>query len=555
MQSVQTPGSATRVDGEHTADLAVQVLRVLRHDQLTAAMESAIQKARECDVEGLASIVEEAAARVKTARLALGLPEHEYPSPLRNSLRAEHLRYNSGDGSDGSDSLSSEGNVIRFVESLFNNNDSIGSSNGSDMQSISVGNVEHVQNYEDQMNANNQNGNIDGNAVDEGSASISEAQFTAETVYDLLKPGHRFEGTIKIPVGREEEEAASLDPRQTFGGRTAYVVEILRSFKDEVGQQRFLVRHAAHGDEQVCVLTCQGDNSLAFNDFETLCQGVADPKELTLQGKVCQLQHGLEEFPIDGENGVHTFHLKLDQDAARCQALRAKLREELEIFSLTYSIYRVLDLERNMHNFERGWANFSYLPTDEVCSAFQDLMSTLNAMLLRQADLLDKLTFRSSQDKEETLKNLARHGLNRQENHATCDGLVKFTVMLLNSVLSWVSRRDPLKADIIRNRALHTQHRSSRSFDRFDRALRAAEMRVPLDHLELRQVSPKDLPSGANSTCCICLEELSNDTGILLPPICNHALHKNAQRGGTLFVILVRNAVESLYYLDRRCIL
>jgi len=314
---------------------------------------------------------------------------------------------------------------------------------------------------------------------------------------ELLQPGAVFQGTIKIPVPEQEESGG-------FGQRVPYSLRVERSFKDEFGGEAILIEHSAHEDEQMCVLTTSGQR-IAFNDYETICKGSAFPEQKSLRGVVKQLQYGMEGFALEGRESVHTFELELNRIAkgelqeAREAAVRVR---NLYAFAIAFCYAYKSPSLYVLGTFEAIKSHVNL----ELCNSCFRLLSELNAMMLRQANALDKITFQDEREKVRMLEHLRNEGVDRAKIHSACDALMLLSFPIMYPVIRREDQQEAANQMCLNQRRLRL--RANLCFDRFDKALRSAETRVPLIKILAQCVEPGNFK---NETCCICLDPLSEE--------------------------------------------
>jgi hypothetical protein len=435
----------------------------------------------------------------------------------------------------------------------------------------------------------------DGASVRSSPASLAE----------LLQPGRRFTGSIKIPV------EANYDGAGGFGERTAYYLEVVRALEPQGGAESesagagagegegegegedegdlFLVRHGAHDDEQVCVLSVPsaeqasgsprhgvaggsprpgagpGEVPVMFSDLETICLGSAMLANEELSGTVEQLTYGEEGYSIKGAAGVHTFHLSPESEsglelglaglavaasqeasapaagvsgfaAARAHYVAARTR-----YALLLALFYLVRLGSASLG---GDAPDPELPaTDEVCVDLVKLLSELNALLLHRCQWLQRVEFASAEDKSARIRGLSAVGLSRPDAQSAWDAVVRLSTSLLCQRMSRVAQsgRGSARAvqELDRYRVLlhRLQSRVQMSYTRFDKALREAEARVSKQRLDQMLLRPcaggpegglGGSSSDADGNCCICLCALREDgdaEAVLLRTPCSHSFH------------------------------
>ncbi|GBG32061.1 RING-H2 finger protein ATL32 [Hondaea fermentalgiana] len=283
--AIADPDACVRKEGELLAKLATSVLETLRDPVLGAAMHASIECARSGDLDGLRNQLQESQSELQNAELAIS------QSSAQTTISAA-----------GAEAVAAAAVNTTNTTAINDNNNTDTLAPAQRLHGVHEGNV----------------------------------AFMFGTVRELLQPGHSFQGNIKIPIS---ESAANKDLLQPdIGKRTPYALHVLRTFTDERGEEQILVKHAAHDDEQVCVLTLSSDADgaqITFNDMETFCQGRAslEAQELTGTRFDSALRAAEKRITREALQRHCVSSAALSQDASCCICLE-ELCDSSEVIAL-----------------------------------------------------------------------------------------------------------------------------------------------------------------------------------------------------------------------------
>lgn len=291
----------------------------------------------------------------------------------------------------------------------------------------------------------------------------------------LIAPGTVFKGSIWIPNHQQAD----------------YFVIVL-----EVRPEGILVMHRAHGDEQCCMLTearskappSEGEIPMQYSDRETFCAGVYNPSKGTLSGTVAQLVQAGDGFWYPADVTTHQFMLTRQEESPEIALTEWKTKD---------SIIRVLSaaiMGAGMRNYDTlssvvDWGmvwNHSLRRGERV------------ACILRQyASTLQNLTFPAAATKQSVLARI-RQDIDPSKAHKLVD-----SIMAPLYVLFAVYETGGFINHVQGSRHFNFIHyRLDAARDTFDKALHAAESRLPEEEVKKRTsiVTKED-----EGSCCICL--------------------------------------------------
>eukprot|EP00516_Mucochytrium_quahogii_P012227 CAMPEP_0203801090 /NCGR_PEP_ID=MMETSP0100_2-20121128/11024_1 /ASSEMBLY_ACC=CAM_ASM_000210 /TAXON_ID=96639 /ORGANISM=" , Strain NY0313808BC1" /LENGTH=491 /DNA_ID=CAMNT_0050707535 /DNA_START=722 /DNA_END=2197 /DNA_ORIENTATION=+ len=349
---------------------------------------------------------------------------------------------------------------------------------------------------------------------------------TCTRIEELFKPGHEFYGTIKIPVRGNEGE----DDGTQFGERVRYSLVVVREFIDEAGKICRLVKHSAHGDEQVCILNIwdysSGIANVSYVDYETKCIGSASVPEQRLYGTVHQLQYGEEGYRIPGNSSVHTFSLELCHSPVAGSVGYYEAKQACRLARIRYAVclaLRLLELNPTLTDVQTA-ADELVQGTDcffDLCEIYAET----NMMFLRYVDLLNGLVFESEDEKKLKLQDLATRGISRVDVQAAWDAVVRLKLALFFPVIRMCERNhDVHKIQKIKSFGETLRVRIHCCYSKFDNAMRAVEARIATNVLNSWTV--QEPPAGTDlGTCCICMLGITGDESVLKTPSCSHMFH------------------------------